>query len=238
MKVSQRGVRIVVATEHVKAQVSQDSISVPAAKQQPPSSLADLRFRTLIGEEAWTRLPEAVCRRFSKCLAPQDALVYRGEVVATELSRSGRVLAFLARAIGSPLPLTDGATGPALVVVTEDDLLGGQSWTRIYTRPGRRPQTVHSAKRFRGPTGLEEYVGYGIGMALRVTVEDRALVFRSDHYFLALGHWRMRLPLLLAPGEMCIEHREEGGGCFSFRLTLTHPRLGRLLHQLAYFRDP
>ena len=159
-------------------------------------------------------------------------------MVATDLSRAGRLLAFLARAIGSPLPPTDGATGPALVVVTEDVHLGGQSWTRIYTRTGRHPQTVHSAKRFRGPTGLEEYVGYGIGMALKVTVEDAALVFHSDHYFLALRHWRLRLPRLLEPGKMCITHRDEGSGAFSFRLALTHPLLGRLVHQLAYFLDP
>jgi Domain of unknown function (DUF4166) len=229
----------VVAIEHVKTQVSPETVAAPASEQKPSApTLVDLRFRTLIGETAWARLPEAVCRRFSKCLAPEGALIYQGEVVATELSRLGRILAFLARAVGSPLPLTNGASGPALVVVTEDERLGGQSWTRIYTRPGRRPQTVHSAKRFRGPTGLEEYVGYGIGMALEVTVEDGALVFRSDHYFLTLGRWRVRLPRLLVPGGMCITHREEGGGAFSFRLTLTHPRLGCLVHQLAYFRDP
>lgn len=227
-----------VAIEQVKSQASPGADSAPASQRPSTHLLADLRFRTLIGEVAWARLPEAVCRRFSKCLAPGEALIYRGEVVATELSRSGRILGLLARAIGSPLPLTDGATGPALVVVTEDERLGGQSWTRIYIRPGRRPQTVHSAKRFRGPTGLEEHVGYGIGMALAVGVEDAALVFRSDHYFLTLGRWRMRLPRLLAPGEMCITHREEGGGSFSFRLTLKHPRLGCLVHQLAFFRDP
>ena len=228
-----------VAIEQIRTQAPAETPSAPAPKQKPPTRpLADLRFRTLIGEAAWARLPEAVCRRFSKCLSPEDALVYGGKVVATELSRSGRVLAFLARAIGSPLPLTDGATGPALVVVTEDERLGGQSWTRIYTRPGRCPQTVHSAKRFRGPTGLEEYVGYGIGMALKVAVEDEALVFRSDHYFLTLGGWRMRLPRLLEPGDMCTTHRDEGGGTFSFRLTLGHPLLGRLVYQLAYFLDP
>ena len=37
---------------------------------------------------------------------------------------------------------------------------------------------------------------------------------------------------------MCITHRDEGGGAFSFRLALTHPLLGRLVHQLAYFLDP
>jgi hypothetical protein len=204
----------------------------------PPAMLADARFRTLVGEAAWMQLPEPVRRRFSKRLVPGEALVYRGTVVATELSRAGRVLAFLARAIGSPLPLSDGATGPALVAVVEDERLGGQGWTRIYARPGRFPQTIHSAKRFRGATGLEEYVGYGIGMALRVVVEDGALVFRSDHYFLGIGTWRWRLPRALQPGRMQITHREEGSGTFSFRLALTHPLLGRIVHQLAYFEDP
>jgi hypothetical protein len=208
----------------------------PVATAFQPS-VSDLRFRTLVGETAWAELPEAVRRRFSKCLGPVETLIYPGTVIATELSRAGRVLSFLARAIGAPLPLTDGATGPALVVVTEDPRLGGQTWLRIYARPGRFPQAIHSAKRFRGPTGLEEYVGCGIGMSLRVTVEGGALVFRSAAYFLELGRWRVHIPRALHPGRMQIEHRDEGGGSFAFTLALTHPLFGCLVHQLAIFRD-
>ncbi len=208
-----------------------------AGQPAPRAQLSDARFRTLVGEEAWTQLPEAVRRRFSKGLAPGEALVYRGNVVSTELTRLGRVLSFFARAIGAPLPLTNGATGPALVAVVEDEGLGGQTWTRMYARPGRFPQTINSAKRFRGPTGLEEYVGCGIGMALRVTVEEGALVFRSDHYFVGAGRWRWRLPKALEPGRMEVTHRDEGNGTFTFRLALIHPFLGRVMHQLAYFRD-
>jgi hypothetical protein len=212
---------------------------VAAAECLAPAApaLADLRFRALVGEEAWSQLPEPVQRRFSKCLAPGAMLLYRGQVVATKLSAGGRVLAFLARAVGSPLPLSDGATGPALVAVVEDGRLGGQNWTRIYARPGRLPQTIHSTKRFRGPTGLEEHVGCGIGMALQVTVEDGALCFRSRHYFVELGRLRLRLPRWMQPGNMLITHREEGAGTFSFSLSLTHPALGTLIHQLAYFCD-
>ncbi len=206
-------------------------------RQKSLPALADLRFRALIGETAWNELPEPVQRRFSKCLAPSESVLYRGNVVATELSFAGRVLAYLARAIGSPLPLSNGATGPALVCVTEDEHLGGQTWTRIYTRPGGLPQAISSAKRFRGPTGLEEYVGFGIGMTLKVTVEEGALIFRSASYFFEVGRWRWRIPEALEPGRMEITHREEGNGTFSFRLDLTHPILGRLVHQLAYFRD-
>jgi len=208
-----------------------------AAGQETLPGLTDLRFRALIGEKAWNELPEPVQRRFSKCLAPNESVLYRGNVVATELSFAGRLLSHLARAIGSPLPLTNGATGPALVCVTEDKRFGGQSWTRIYPRPGRLPQAISSAKRFCGPTGLEEYVGFGIGMTLKVAVEEGALVFRSASYFFETRLWRWRIPKALEPGRMEITHREEGNGTFSFRLDLTHPIFGCLVHQLAYFYD-
>ncbi len=42
-------------------------------------------------------------------------------------------------------------------------------------------------KRFAGPLGLEEYVSCGVGMALRVQVEQRALGVRSAHYFVRVG---------------------------------------------------
>jgi Domain of unknown function (DUF4166) len=209
--------------------------TTPAPPFDP--ALVDVRFRSLIGEAAWAELPPAVRRRFSKRMAPGEMVLYRGRVTATDLSLLGCAFAFLTRAIGAPLPLANRATGPALVIVSEDERLGGQSWTRIYARPGRAPQTIHSAKRFRGPTGLEEYVGCGIGMALTVAVEEEALVFRSAHYFIAAGPWRWRWPKLLEPGRMEIVHRDEGSGTFSFRLRLTHPLAGELVHQLATFAD-
>jgi hypothetical protein len=39
------------------------------------------------------------------------------------------------------------------------------------------------------------------------------------------------------PGRMQIEHRDEGNGSFAFSLKLSHPLLGRLVHQFAVFRD-
>ena len=223
--------------------------AVPAMAGTPdrrPSStgesVVDLRFRALVGEESWARLPAAVQKRFSKRLSRDAAVVYAGEVLETRLSRVGRIAAFLARAIGAPLPLENGMTGAAVVTVTEAEGLGGQGmsgqcWTRMYARRGRFPQVIHSAKRFSGPTGLEEYVGYGIGMSLAVTEREGALVFRSTRYVLAIGGLRMRLPRLLEPGRMEVVHKDEGGGAFLFTLALTHPWLGELVYQAARFRD-
>ncbi|AHB48044.1 hypothetical protein W911_05935 [Hyphomicrobium nitrativorans NL23] len=199
--------------------------------------VVDLRFRALVGEAGWARLPEAVQRRFSRRLASGDVAFYVGEVLETRLSRVGRVLSFLARAIGAPLPLDDATGGGATVAVMENAGLGGQSWTRTYARAGRFPQVIHSAKCFSGPTGLEEHVGGGVGMTLSVAEEGGALVFRSAGYFFSAGRIRLSLPRVLMPGDMEIVHEDEGGGAFLFKLTLRHGWLGVLVQQTARFRD-
>ena len=124
-----------------------------------------------------------------------------------------------------------------IVTVTEDAASGGQIWTRIYARRNGFPQVIHSAKRFAGPTGLEEYVGYGVGMALRISVEHEALVFRSAGYFLQLGPLRLPLPRWLTPGALTVTHADLGGGTFRFTLEIVHPRFGLLIRQSAVFRE-
>eukprot|EP01035_Chromulina_nebulosa_P012944 gene12944-17241_t len=109
---------------------------------------------------------------------------------------------------------------PAAVVVAEDGASGGQHWTRLYGRPRGFPQVIRSTKRFAGLTGLEEYLGAGFGIALRVRADATALHFDSDHYFLALGTRRLRLPRWIAPGALTISHIDRGGGAFDFVLVL------------------
>jgi hypothetical protein len=222
-------------------EVFQDTLAAPGGHHpsapDPLSALADSRYRNLVGEAAWASLPEPIRRRFSKRIPADSAMLYEGEVVATQISIVGRLLAQLARIIGAPLPLDDRATGPSVVSVTEAQDGKAQTWLRTYARPGGLPQVVRSMKCFRGPTGLEERVGGGVGMALAVSVRDGALHFTSTHFFIDIGSARVRLPHIASPGTLTVVHREEGGGTFSFRLTLEHAILGRLIHQLACFRE-
>jgi hypothetical protein len=158
-------------------------------------------------------------------------------VIETQMSRAGWWLAQAARLIGGPLPTSRDAHMPSVVTVTEDVASAGQHWTRLYARRHGFPQVVHSSKRFAGPTGLEEYVGCGIGMALTLHVEEQALIFRAAHYFVQLAGYRIRVPRWLSPGALAVTHAELGDGRFLFKLDITHPRLGRLLQQTAAFTE-
>ncbi|GEP11990.1 DUF4166 domain-containing protein [Methylobacterium gnaphalii] len=208
-----------------------------AAPAPAKTDLLDFRFRALIPEAQWASLPEAVRRRFSKRLPQGASAVYVGQVVSTRMSLAGWLLAQATRIIGSPLPLSRAAGMASVVSVTEDPQGGGQIWTRLYARPSGFPQMIHSAKRFTGPTGLEEHIGAGIGMRLSVGVEDRALVFRSRGYFFDVFGPRLVLPAWLSPGALSVTHAATSADAFRFTLDLRHPLLGPLIRQEAEFRD-
>lgn len=205
--------------------------AVPAAEDASP-------FRALLGAARWEALPAAVRTRFRRRIAAGACVTYVGEVAECRMSRLGRLLANLARLVGAPLPLHRDIGVPACVTVTEDIAGGGQFWTRQYGRRHGFPQVIFSAKRFAGPTGIEEYLGLGLGIALRLRAEDGILWFLSDHYFLRLGRLRLRFPRWLRPGDLAIGHVDCGGGRFAFTLALTHPLAGELIHQVALFADP
>nr|WP_137678047.1 DUF4166 domain-containing protein [Parerythrobacter lutipelagi] len=206
----------------------------PQGKASKP---VDLRFRSLVGRAAWSNLPKAVQLRFSSRIGPMESAVYRGKVLVTRHSRLGWLLARLLRPVGAPLPLESGGARSALVSVSEHAPSGGQCWTRVYARDSGFPQTINSAKQFSGPTGLEEYLGCGIGMALTVEADEQGLVFRSDHYFLRIGKRRLRIPHWMGPGSTTVTHRDLGDSRFAFDLRLDHPLFGALVVQQAEFRD-
>jgi len=216
------------------------STRVPRLPVTPASNtilLDDHRFHDLLPDEDWGRLPLAIWRRFSKRFADGETVVYVGEVEEASFTPIGWWLAQLARVIGGPLPTGTETGVPMVVTVTEDAASGGQIWTRICARTCGFPQVIHSAKRFAGPTGLEEYVGYGVSMALLISVEREALLFRSVGYALKIGWLRLPLPLWLTPGDLTETHSDLGGGAFRFTLEIDHPRFGMLIRQSVKFRE-
>lgn len=203
-----------------------------------PGALGDTRFRQLLSAEDWALLPEAVRRRFSHRSQPGESFVYAGHILETRMTRIGLALAHLLRAIGAPLPLErDNRGAAAIVTVTERPDGSGQFWTREYVRGRGFPQVIHSTKRFSGATGIEETVGCGVTMSLRLQALPGALFFLSHRYFVRIGALRLPVPGHMVLGRIVVGHVDRGGGAFEFTLDVIHPLLGRIICQRALFHD-
>ena len=201
-------------------------------RRQP---LCDSRYRELLPAADWAQLPLAVQARFMRHLEPNETKLFTGAVVKTELSPLGRVLAIILRPLNI-VPAHHGATGPSTVIVTEGADGASQTYTRLYGRSDGAAQLITTTKCLTA-AGLVEKLGWGLSMPLVISVEARALVFRSTAYqWTAFGH-TVTLPRWLSPGDACIAHRDLDGTRFRFTLTLTHPWFGRLVEQVAEYVD-
>jgi hypothetical protein len=193
-----------------------------------PLARPALNLRSLMGADAWARLPEAVQRRFA---AGHAAVVYDGDL-SVRCSGVGRLLAWLIWPLRGPLLPHCWHQRPTTVSVAPDGR-GGVIWSR---RVGGR--TVCSVKQVHPRGGVLERTVGGLAMALDVFEDAGQLVFQSRHYAWCCGPVYLRLPDWLTPGVCRVAHQDLGEGRFRFTLAMNHPLWGETFHQTGVFHDP
>ena len=193
-------------------------------------------FRALVGRAAWFQLPAPVRARFERGAHAHGPVFYPG-VMTVRAAPLGRLIAEACRLIGTPLARGVGEDVPVNVEVRET-ADGGIEWLRTYHFKRRAPVEVGSCKRLSVEGELLEIVRGGLGMRLCVTVEEHALHFRSERYFLETPAGRAPIPLWLTPGRAHVVHEHVTEGVFRFTLCFVHPLFGETLFQTGLFRDP
>ena len=200
----------------------------------------------LLGDVAWRRLPPAVRTRFGE---PVQKVDYVGEFDVVRASIIGRVIAFLCKAIGTPVVPRTGLRVPAIIHVGPVDR--GASWLREYRWPNGHACRVHSTKVIGADGTLTEELPAGLRMPLSVYQRRGVLHFVSKGYYFEfkmhrVPGWRsgsgrvarlkIPLPTWLSPGTTHVEHADESNGWFRFTMTVTHPLFGEVFYQTGRFR--
>jgi hypothetical protein len=189
----------------------------------------------LLGDVAWRRLPPAVRTRFGE---PVQKVDYVGEFDVVRASIIGRVIAFLCKAIGTPVVPRTGLRVPAIIHVGPVDR--GASWLREYRWPNGRACRVHSTKVIGADGTLTEELPAGLRMPLSVYQRRGVLHFLGKGYYFEFGRGKSRLkiplPAWLSPGTTHVEHADESNGWFRFTMTVTHPLFGEVFYQTGRFR--
>jgi hypothetical protein len=205
---------------------------IPQQRIRKPHSIKEV-----LGNAAWTRLPEAVRVRFAETAPAVD---YVGEFDIVRASLMGRIIAWPCQFIGTPVVPRTGHNVPAIVHVGPSRR--GVEWCREYRWPGHSPCLVRSTKVIRPDGILVEELPARLCMSLNVYEAAGILHFVSrDYYFdITIPGTRRRvrlvIPLWLSPGTTHVEHIDEADGWFRFTMTVTHTIFGEMFYQTGRFR--
>jgi hypothetical protein len=187
-------------------------------------------IRKAIGEDAWSRLPDAVKARFADDVLCAE---YQGSFDIVRASMAGRFLGHLSRIIGTPIAPYTGTNVAAVVRVFASE--GGMVWERTYRFSPFRTCVVSSTKQLDEMGGFVEVLPAGLRMPLRVFERDGILHFVSRSYYFRWFGLRISIPAWLPPGETHVQHIDEGNGWFRFTMTVNHRWLGEVYFQTGRF---
>ena len=80
-----------------------------------------------------------------------------------------------------------------------------------------------------------EFVRFGVGMRLRVTAENGAIVFRDSGYIWRLFGRDLPIPVGLLFGKAYVEERPVDENNFEMKMTLEHPLFGVMFRYAGAF---
>ena len=93
--------------------------------------------------------------------------------------------------------------------------------------PGKPLAEFRSRMEYLNGDEIIEYVKYGLGIRMRMSVDDGALVFTSAGYVWDIGLARLPIPTWLILGDSKITERAVSENEFYIDFNMVHPLFGR-----------
>ncbi|RNF35097.1 DUF4166 domain-containing protein [Paracoccus methylarcula] len=190
-------------------------------------------FHEILGDD-WYRLGGVVRRHYFLRAFSDDHICVRGRMHEVWHGAAARLLIPFARIFGALVPYR----GTDVPIEVDYRARPGDStihWDRVFHFAGRPAFHFRSHMEPAGGNRVIEFVRFGIGMRLKVTAEEGALVFRDAGYIWRILGIDMPLPVGLVLGRAYIEERPVDASHFSMRMTLTHPLFGELFRYSGSF---
>ncbi|PZQ73853.1 MAG: DUF4166 domain-containing protein [Variovorax paradoxus] len=196
-------------------------------------------FQTVLGDADWQRLGAVVRRHYGLRPRSEDHMTVRGRMDEVWHAPWAALLMPAGRLFGALVPHT-GRDVPIEVNYRCRPQDAGLYWDRCFHFEGqpvfhfRSHMTVADAARHE----VVEWVRFGLGLRLRVTAEEGALVFRDVGYVWRIGRLQLPLPLHLLLGRAHVEERPVPGdaGAFTMKMAIGHPLWGEVFRYSGRFR--
>lgn len=190
-------------------------------------------FKTILGDE-WMKLGAIIRKHYS--LKPYSQNYVRVDGVMEEIHHSffAKLLIPFGLLFGAIVPYR-ATNVPISVHYRSNPNNANLYWDRVFEFRPARNFHFKSYMQQTNDNEVIEFVRFGVGMRLRVTAEEGALVFRDIGYIWKIFDFELPIPAGLLFGKAYVEERPIDEDSFSMKLELNHPIFGILFRYQGRF---
>lgn len=189
-------------------------------------------FQTVLGND-WEKLGDIIRRHYFLTPQSDDYICVSGEMSEIHHSTIAKLLIPFGLLFGAVVPYRANNV-PVDVHYSAHSTNSNIYWDRVF-KFERGDFHFKSHMEPVAANEVIEFVRFGIGIRLRVTAEDNALVFRDMAYLWRLFGYDLPIPGKWLMGHVYVEERPLDDRYFAMKMTLTHPWFGTLFRYCGKF---
>jgi hypothetical protein len=189
-------------------------------KKQPKSIM-----QQALSEE-WDRLDEIVRRHYVMAPGTCADMTIHGSMDRVFHSNIAKLFLLPGRIFGALVPYRGNNIPTVVKNWTREENQKAMFWHRTLQFPDKPLTEFRSRMEYIGGNEIIEYVRFGLGIRMRMSVQDGALVFTSAGYVWDVGAARIPIPTWAILGDAQIIERAISEQEFYIDFTMVHPVFG------------
>ena len=191
-------------------------------------------FQLVLGDQ-WDDLGHVIKQHYSLRPFSDDYICVSGVMSEVYHSPMAKLLIPFAMLFGAVVPFR-GSDVPIEVHYNSNTNNGNLYWDRIFKFSDKNHFHFKSHMEHIQDNEVVEFVRFGVGMRLKVTAEEGAIIFRDNGYIWRLPGVTIPIPINLMFGSAYVEERPIDENTFSMKMIIKHPLFGVMFRYSGKFK--
>jgi hypothetical protein len=186
--------------------------------------------------EKWDYLDDIVKRHYEMAPGTASNVTIHGRMDQVFHSNIAKLFLLPGRIFGALVPYRGENIPTEVRNWTRGDNVKAMFWYRKLQFPGKPQTEFKSRMEYAGGDEIIEFVKYGLGIRMRMSVNDGALVFTSTGYVWDMGWARVPIPTWAILGDAQIIEKGISEYDFYIDFNMVHPLFGRTFGYSGEFK--
>lgn len=178
--------------------------------------------------EHWNDLAEIVKQHYDITPGEASKMTIKGSMDEVYHSNIAKLFLLPGRIFGALVPYKGKNIPTEVRNWTSEDNHKAMFWYRTLDFPNKPPLIFASRMEHIKDDEIIEYVRYGMGIRMTMSVDEGALIFKSKGYVWKIGGFKISIPTWLILGDAEIIEKAISEDKFYIDFNMIHPLFGRM----------